>query len=346
MQSSDIPGKSGRLFAQSAGGAYVRNVPQTTADPGAASFDLGFPPQTFTDEGAGGTPPDGRDFNGILQFLSAWARWQQVGGPVTYDASFQTAIGGYPRGAVVMSATVFGRFWLCTVENNASNPDTGGAGWRLAYAPGGFIGTRIFLTSGTYTPTDGTRAIEVTAVGGGGGGGGAGAMGGGQFGGAGGGGAGGSATSYLTSGFAGQAVVIGAGGAGGVGAALGANGSPSTFMDLEANGGGGGAFAVPTAGGSCQVGGAGGSASGGNRLNNFGAPGASGIAFTNGNQLSGFGGSTNYGGGGASRNANTNPGFSATGAGAGGGGAVGQSGAGPQNGGNGSSGIVIIKEYA
>lgn len=129
MQSSQIPDKSQRVFAQSAGGAYVRAIPQTTADPAAASYDIGFPPQTFTDESAGGSPPDGRDFNGLFRALSAWIRWQQAGGPIAYDATFQSAIGGYPLGAIVMSAVTNGLQWLSTAENNTTNPDSAGPGW-------------------------------------------------------------------------------------------------------------------------------------------------------------------------------------------------------------------------
>lgn len=347
MQSSDIPSKSPMVFAQDATGSYVRAVPQTTADPAAASFELGFPPQTFTDEGAGGTPPDGRDFNGILNFLSAWARWQATGAPINYDSTFQTDIGGYPKGAVVASATTLGVFWLSTVENNLTNPDTGGAGWRRHALAGGLIGLRVLTGTTTYTPTAGTTAVEVTVIGGGGGGGGSAAMGGSQFGGAGGGGSGGWATSYLTTGFSGVTATIGAGGAGGGGAANGATGGTTSFGGLlSADGGTGGAYAIATAGGSCQVGGTGGAATGGNRIVSSGAGGGPGVAFTNGNQLSGMGGSTPYGAGGSSRNANTNPGNAGTGPGAGGGGAVGQSGAAAQNGGAGANGVVIIREYA
>lgn len=129
MQSSEIPNKSQRIFAQDASGSYVRAIPQTTSDPAAASFQTGFPPQTFTDEGAGGTPPDGRDFNGILQYLSAWNRWQAAGGPIRYDAAFQNAIGGYPRGAIVQSNVVVGIEYCSAIDNNMDNPDAGSANW-------------------------------------------------------------------------------------------------------------------------------------------------------------------------------------------------------------------------
>jgi hypothetical protein len=129
MDLSKLPAKSSRAFAQSAAGAYVRTVPQTTSDPAAASFDIGFPPQTFTDESAGGTPPSGRDFNGILAHLSAWTRWQAAGGPVFFDNTFSNAIGGYPQGTRLTSTVTAGLFWVSTVDNNTGNPDSGAPNW-------------------------------------------------------------------------------------------------------------------------------------------------------------------------------------------------------------------------
>lgn len=131
MQTGDVPAKSQRVFAQDATGTYKRTVPQTTADPAAASFSLGFPPNTFTDQSAGGTPPDGRDFNGLLNYLSGWARWVSAGAPIVYDTSFQSLIGGYPLGAMVKSAANQHVWYVSTVENNTSNPDAGGANWRV-----------------------------------------------------------------------------------------------------------------------------------------------------------------------------------------------------------------------
>ncbi len=346
MQSSDVPAKTPIPFGASATGSYIRAVPQTTADPAAASFDLGFPAQTFTDEGAGGTPPDGRDFNGILNFLSAWARWQSAGAPVIYDSAFQTAISGYPRGAVVASAATLGIFWLSTAENNVTNPDTGGAGWRRFALAGGLIGYRVISASATYTPTPGTASVEVIAIGAGGGGGGTAVMPGGSFAAGGGGGAGSVAVSYLTSGFSGAAIVIGAGGAGGVGVA-GSAGAATTFGgSISAGGGNGGAYGVPTAGPSVQNGGTGGSPSGGDRYQTLGGGGTPAIAITNGNMVAGAGGSNAYGAGGSAIATNTGSGRDGAGPGGGGGGAVGQSGAGAQTGGSGAAGLVIIREYA
>lgn len=135
MQSSDIPGptlKFGIPFANGADSGH-RTVPIPTATTGTyrASMTLGYPPETFLDPGAGGTPPDGRDFNGILFQISAWTRWAQAGGSIlSYDAAFSTAIGGYPAGAVLMSVPA-GILWLSTADNNTTDPDGGSpANWE------------------------------------------------------------------------------------------------------------------------------------------------------------------------------------------------------------------------
>lgn len=57
----------------------------------------------------------------------------QSSGDPKYDAAFQTAVGGYPAGAEVLSATTPGLSWMSTTDNNTTNPDTGGAGWLAQY---------------------------------------------------------------------------------------------------------------------------------------------------------------------------------------------------------------------
>ena len=132
MQASQAPAKIPLPFANNAGPSYIRPIPtnsQLPGNPGAASFYDGFPPGTFVDPLAGGIPPDGRDFNGLLNQMSAGLQWLQAGGAFPYDAAFQTAIGGYPAGAVVASAASPGSYWYSINDNNLTNPDTGGAGW-------------------------------------------------------------------------------------------------------------------------------------------------------------------------------------------------------------------------
>lgn len=132
MQSTGIPGKLVIPFASAASAPYVRPIPlasQIGIQAGAASLTDGFPPLCFQPESAGGVPPFGEDFNGILNIITLWTRWQSAGAPVFYDAAFSAAVGGYPKWATLSQVANPGFVWVSTVENNASNPDAGGANW-------------------------------------------------------------------------------------------------------------------------------------------------------------------------------------------------------------------------
>jgi len=128
MQYSDLPPRIPVPFAESGLKNTIPVPSQVSITPGAASFTTGFPPLTMTPIAAGGVPPFGQDMNGILNEISAWARWQGAGGPVPYDAAFAAAIGGYPKGAVIAGASA-GAAWVSLVDNNLTNPGAGGAGW-------------------------------------------------------------------------------------------------------------------------------------------------------------------------------------------------------------------------
>jgi len=120
-----------KAFAAGAGGGYIRAIPvasQIAITPGAASLTDGFPPVNFVDPLAGGIPPFGQDMNGILYEITLAQQWAQAGGLPKYNATFSTAIGGYPNGAVLQKASNLG-FWQSTVDNNVTNPDAAGAGW-------------------------------------------------------------------------------------------------------------------------------------------------------------------------------------------------------------------------
>ena len=130
MQQASIPAKFPVPFAATGAKNTIPSTSQIGILNGAASLPDGFPPLTFLPVAAGGVPPFGADMNGILFELSSWAQWESAGGPVVYDAAFSTAIGGYPKGAWLTSSTG-GSWWMSTVDNNTTNPDTGGAGWQL-----------------------------------------------------------------------------------------------------------------------------------------------------------------------------------------------------------------------
>ncbi|END3493302.1 TPA: tail fiber protein [Escherichia coli] len=202
---------------------------------------------------------------------------------------------------------------------------------------GRWLNTRVFTSSGTYTPTPGTKRIRVTITGGGGGGGGCKATSNNEtFFGAGG-GAGGTIISIMTPTQNSYPVTIGAGGAGGVSATNGTSGGNSVFASLIAPGGaGGGKVGVTNTNGG-----------------NGGVPNTGDIRITGGNggdgqsgniSVSGEGGTSYWGGGGR---AGAGGGVSGKAYGSGGGGAydAGYSGT-SMTGGKGAAGICIIEEFA
>ncbi|HAI6885033.1 TPA: hypothetical protein HJ414_003391 [Escherichia coli] len=236
-----------------------------------------------------------------------------------------------------------------------SNGSSYSPGWRRAYNTknkpttadlglsdaSGYVGrlvnTRIFTSSGTYTPTPGTKRIRVTITGGGGGGGGCQATSNNEtFFGAGG-GAGGTVIVTLPLTKDSYPVTIGAGGGGGVGATNGLKGGDSSFGTVIAPGGeGGGKVGVTNTNGG-----------------NGGAPNTGDVRIIGGHggdgqsgniSVSGEGGSSFWGGGGR---AGAGGGVIGRAYGSGGGGAydAGYSGT-SMTGGKGAAGICIIEEFA
>lgn len=165
---ADVPTKLDIIWASGTTSTYVRAIPNTSSDPNAASLTLGFPPNTFVDVTSGGEPPDGRDWNGILQVLSAWSQWLSAGGAgaILYDSGFSAAVGGYPKYALLAAAAAPGTFWISTVDNNTSDPDTGGANWS-AFPPafGSFVSSFNGRTGAvTLTSSDVVSALAANAL--------------------------------------------------------------------------------------------------------------------------------------------------------------------------------------
>jgi hypothetical protein len=145
-------------FAVSAAGPQITNpIPKTTATPGAASYDLGFPPDTMLPIVGGGVPPFGPDFNGILFAITASIAAMQAGQPWLYNAAIVAAIGGYPAGTVLGSSDATagapGGSWLSIVNANVSDPDGGSpSGWVPIYSYGqalvaGLTNANVVLTA-------------------------------------------------------------------------------------------------------------------------------------------------------------------------------------------------------
>lgn len=225
-------------------------------------------------------------------------------------------------------------------------------GTAFWYDPGtqsnALIGVRVITSTGTYTPTTGTRSVVVDLIGGGGGGGGAPAPAAGQISMGGGGASGARSISRITSAFSGVTVTIGGGGAGNNGAAGSAGGNSSFGGLMSANGGGGGNIAGPAAPNFVVTGGSAGPASGGSIANISGHPGHPGIGvgLAGGTVIGGNGANGAYGSGGLGPQANSGTAAAGLGFGAGGAGASSLPGSGPYTGGAGAPGVCIIYEYA
>lgn len=120
-------------FAIDAASQYITNpfpaASQIGITDGAASLHDGFPPLTFLALAAGGVPPSGKDFNGILYLLSAWIAFLAAGQKPVYDSTLQTDMSGYAQGATIQQSADLTATWTSNVAANVTNPDTGGAGW-------------------------------------------------------------------------------------------------------------------------------------------------------------------------------------------------------------------------
>ncbi|MEX3933258.1 hypothetical protein AB4Y32_15895 [Paraburkholderia phymatum] len=201
--------------------------------------------------------------------------------------------------------------------------------------------------SSTFTAQTLTTSVYVEVLGGGASGGGAQATTSAQYAAGSGGGGGGGARKYLTSGFNGSTVTVGAGGAAASpGVAGNAGGSSSFGASVSATGGSGGALGVANTGGGGSSGQAGAGIGSGGDSNLQGSPG--GPAFYNtGSVSSGAGGASAFGGGGAPFVSGTSSGNSASSPGSGGSGGS----SGPSNGtgaasGAGVGGEITVWEYA
>lgn len=98
------------------------SIPTASASPLASLHD-GFPAVNMQPVSSGGVPPDGKDMNGILYWISQISQWLQAGMLFTFDSTFATAIGGYPEGALVLSNDGK-QVFRSMVASNTTDPNT------------------------------------------------------------------------------------------------------------------------------------------------------------------------------------------------------------------------------
>ena len=280
-------------------------------------------------EFVGSNPPTKNDFSYLQNLSDLKSQW-------LYSNKLQRAD---PFGDIKSDGT------LPAALTNLGLGDASGYVGRL-------LKIQVFYSSGTYNPTPGTKKVIVEMVGGGGGGAGAAAADSNSISIGGPGGAGSYAKAQFTSGFSGVNVIVGSGGRGGTTSnPYASSGGTSSFGNLASAAGGdsgkpagpSGSFPFSTVAATVSAG-----ATGSGII--VGTPGegaAPSIALSAGVSVSCPGGSSHFGAGGFIT-AYGAKGIDGAGYGAGGGPVATSTGSPntPLAGGNGSSGIVIIWEYA
>lgn len=121
-----------------------------------ASYSDGFPPITMLMKQAGGLPPHGKDMNQILFELASGQRWSNSGAGYKFNKAFSDAVGGYPKGAQLLSNDGT-KVYVSTEDDNKTDFNTSpGADWVTL---GDYIGLGNYATK-----TDVGLKLDKTAV--------------------------------------------------------------------------------------------------------------------------------------------------------------------------------------
>lgn len=123
-------------FAQDAPAVNVDAIPVNLGPsdpPQAASWSQGFPTVTMTPLAAGGIPPRGQSFNGVLQDITQHLVYIGGGGQYKWSSAYVTAKGGYSIGDVIQADSGL-LSYVSLVDNNTDNfntaPSSIGPKWR------------------------------------------------------------------------------------------------------------------------------------------------------------------------------------------------------------------------
>ena len=119
-----ISNLASRILRPFAAAGSKATIPVNQADATRASYEQGFPALNMTPIAAGGVPPSGQDFNGILYDISNAAMWQQAAGILPWSAEFaQSPVsGGYPKNALVIHNAML---YQSSVDSNTETPGAG-----------------------------------------------------------------------------------------------------------------------------------------------------------------------------------------------------------------------------
>lgn len=167
-------------FAENAASGNIDDIPETLSPsdpPQTASWSVGFPPVTMTPLAAGGIPPRGQSFNGVLNAISQHIVYQGGGGQYTWSAEYVAEKGGYPKGAVIQSDEGSSSY-VSAVDNNTINFNTTPSSIGVQWMPwaGDSIGlppdasttikgiVELATNAETQSGTDSSRAITPSSL--------------------------------------------------------------------------------------------------------------------------------------------------------------------------------------
>ena len=148
------------------------DIPNNATGTNRASMAEGWNDITATPIDEGGVPPNRSDFNGLGFLATLPLYFIQQGGFAIYSSAQSSAIGGYPKGAIlwVVDNGVPQYAVRSTVANNTNNPAIDMTGWeKLTINPSGdaMTGTKTDVTAAQIRniqivnnePTTGTDGV-------------------------------------------------------------------------------------------------------------------------------------------------------------------------------------------
>lgn len=127
-----------------------------------ASYADGFPPITMLLKQAGGLPPKGENMNQILFELANGQRWSNSGAGYKFNKAFSEAVGGYPKGAQLLSNDGT-KVYVSTKDDNKTDFNTSpGPDWVTL---GDYIGLGNYATkTDVGLKLDKTSVVQATGT--------------------------------------------------------------------------------------------------------------------------------------------------------------------------------------
>ncbi|EOG9640571.1 tail fiber protein [Proteus mirabilis] len=110
-------------FAQNGQKNVIPEKYEASMESNQATWDQGFGQITMLPVSAGGLPPKGQDFNGILNQISETLVHISKGGVFKFSADYAVAINGYPKGAILQSEDEK-KYYQSLIDNNKVNFNT------------------------------------------------------------------------------------------------------------------------------------------------------------------------------------------------------------------------------